>query len=603
MIIEVNMKRKMLFLATFVFLFIFLTYKNFWSLKNSTSNSTSKYVVNNSNNSLAIMIMGDDGKYTQSEGIPKSGYILSLNNSKCVNQNDEVVDAKMKFVNGKVIVYTETTLYCYLYFDKNNVSDLLIQSTNLVSTSQTVTLKASDVDGIDSYYFGKIDPSSDNVSYTKVSNNEVNTTETVSEEGKYYFSVIDAYGEITTVNEEFFRTSFSVTNGVVTPSYVITMKGYSFLLPTPSANTGYTIETTWNGNGKTYASGSSYTPSSNTTLSVSGVISGYTVKLNIVNGTTTSTNPVLVQSGKSAQFTINPINGYKLKITSDGCGGTLSGSTYTISNITSDKTCSITLKKKNPAGEYIKNYGPTGLEGTARNGLYRFLKTSNNYVCLGTCTTNTKYRIIGITDGSTTNTKLGLKSYQLKVIRNSVFANAVEWHNVKGADITWDQSTLFTYLNVTNKSKIIPSGWSNLISYVKWYNGVITSTAGNHETGALVSKSEMSSITSGTSQIGLMYRSDIFYSHIANGTYDCLEHPYCKDSWIPASSNNEWTMSRYRYDGSNSAGMIYSTEEYGRDGAYSYDFKFSVRPVFYLSTDVDYSGVGNGTSSNPFILE
>ena len=71
---------------------------------------------------------------------------------------------------------------------------------------------------------------------------------------------------------------------------------------------------------------------------------GYSVSLTATNGTVSPSN-VTVGYGGSASFTVTPNSGYILELESHTCGGTLSGNTYTISNITSAKSCSITFKK------------------------------------------------------------------------------------------------------------------------------------------------------------------------------------------------------------------------------------------------------------------
>ena len=70
---------------------------------------------------------------------------------------------------------------------------------------------------------------------------------------------------------------------------------------------------------------------------------GYTVTLNVINGSTSPVSKVVGRDGVTS-FTVTPNSGYKLELESDTCGGTLSGNTYTISNITGAKTCSITFK-------------------------------------------------------------------------------------------------------------------------------------------------------------------------------------------------------------------------------------------------------------------
>ena len=71
---------------------------------------------------------------------------------------------------------------------------------------------------------------------------------------------------------------------------------------------------------------------------------GYTVTLNATNGTVTAPTSKVIGRTGTATFTVTPNSGYKLELEKNTCGGTLSGNTYTISNITSGKSCSITFK-------------------------------------------------------------------------------------------------------------------------------------------------------------------------------------------------------------------------------------------------------------------
>ena len=69
---------------------------------------------------------------------------------------------------------------------------------------------------------------------------------------------------------------------------------------------------------------------------------GYTVTLNATNGTVTAPTSKVIGRTGTATFTVSPNEYYIYE--SDTCGGTLSGTTYTISNVTSNKTCSIIFK-------------------------------------------------------------------------------------------------------------------------------------------------------------------------------------------------------------------------------------------------------------------
>ena len=74
---------------------------------------------------------------------------------------------------------------------------------------------------------------------------------------------------------------------------------------------------------------------------------GYIVTLTATNGSITPTSQT-VGNGGTAKFTVTPNSGFKVELETNTCGGTLSGNTYTISNITSNKTCSITFKPNLP---------------------------------------------------------------------------------------------------------------------------------------------------------------------------------------------------------------------------------------------------------------
>ena len=74
---------------------------------------------------------------------------------------------------------------------------------------------------------------------------------------------------------------------------------------------------------------------------------GYIVTLTATNGTVNPSN-VSVGYGGSVKFTVTPNSGFKAELETNTCGGTLSGNIYTISNITGNKTCTITFKPNLP---------------------------------------------------------------------------------------------------------------------------------------------------------------------------------------------------------------------------------------------------------------
>ena len=69
---------------------------------------------------------------------------------------------------------------------------------------------------------------------------------------------------------------------------------------------------------------------------------GYTITLGVTNGTTEPVSKIVGREGK-AEFTITPNVGYINEILTDSCNGTFSDNKYIIEDITSSKTCNLTL--------------------------------------------------------------------------------------------------------------------------------------------------------------------------------------------------------------------------------------------------------------------
>ncbi|MDB4491114.1 S8 family serine peptidase [Luminiphilus sp.] len=62
------------------------------------------------------------------------------------------------------------------------------------------------------------------------------------------------------------------------------------------------------------------------------------------NGSISPSNPIDVQEGNSAQFTLSPNTGYQVAGVGGSCGGTLNGTTYTTNAVTSDCTVSASFE-------------------------------------------------------------------------------------------------------------------------------------------------------------------------------------------------------------------------------------------------------------------
>ena len=76
---------------------------------------------------------------------------------------------------------------------------------------------------------------------------------------------------------------------------------------------------------------------------------GYSVSLS-AGSTGTVSAPTTQSTGYNGtvRFTVTPASGYQNVLETNTCGGTLSGNTYTVSKVTSNKSCSIGFKKEIP---------------------------------------------------------------------------------------------------------------------------------------------------------------------------------------------------------------------------------------------------------------
>ena len=274
--------------------------------------------------------------------------------------------------------------------------------------------------------------------------------------------------------------------------------------------------------------------------------------------------------------------------------------------------CTLYFTKGKPALEVLKNKGGSKFNSTsAVFGLYRFNGTKsdvtnknlNNYICFGTtdlatCTgTNKKtymYRIIGITDGSTTNTDLNLEGNQLKIIRAYPSSNQ-GWHNSIGGDSKWDGTNpvagVQTYLNgtflISEKEKWKNTYWEGIIDEPYWYIGDNTSSGATNETTILSTDKH---------KVGLMYKSDYVNAGAQNTTNWLL----LANGMSGSPNTNEWTMTRYGlYNGSYyAAWRIYSDGTLATSTSWA--VSYAVRPVYYIKSNVTLAG--EGTETSPFII-
>ena len=283
-------------------------------------------------------------------------------------------------------------------------------------------------------------------------------------------------------------------------------------------------------------------------------------------------------------------------------------------------------------------YHDADLANGAGDNSYRYAGANpNNYVCFGSTTTpcpaENLYRIIGVLNDNgeyqvklikadyTTSTMLGTDgrdyygSYVDSMVESSYYKGnmtqfdiaAYRWNSDTSVSSdgsnNWTTSEFNTINLNTNYWNYLGATWQNLIATTTWHLGGMTSdsnTAKAFYDGERNNAGYGSNPTTYTDEIGLMYPSDYGYAAYPDAwTTDLIAY---NNSSI--TSNNwmymglyEWTItprSSYSY----SVFLVRDNGNLESNGALSVS---SVRPVFYLNSNVEYNG-GTGTKSDPFTL-
>ena len=254
----------------------------------------------------------------------------------------------------------------------------------------------------------------------------------------------------------------------------------------------------------------------------------------------------------------------------------------------------------------------SSLENGAGDGSYRYAgssETTNNFVCFGydskdgSCPTDNLYRIIGVFDNQVKLIKYDYATKDLLGEDGNYYKhaqNAYAWGNWS---TTWGDSGLNTVNLNTNFINNIGRTWSDKIIEHKWITGGMDIYTRKAEIQTTF-KSEIASPASGstyTAKIGLMYVSDYGYAAAPSAWTTVLYRYDNSDvsavNWM-YKGNLEWTITVY-LSGS------HITYAYYLDGAVDSteipDYHYSVRPTFYLNSDVTYIS-GDGTMSSPILL-
>ena len=261
----------------------------------------------------------------------------------------------------------------------------------------------------------------------------------------------------------------------------------------------------------------------------------------------------------------------------------------------------------------------TNVDQEAGDNSYRYAGANpNNYVCFGSdenpCAVDNLYRIIGVFDGEIKlikNASIGDSSWDSDIVDFDNVSSVS--NNIKKNDIVqlsgilaapspgnngsndWEKSDLNYELNnvflsnfENNSQNIILSKWWSIGGIIT-YDAYLLSTLStyNEEVGMYSQDIKYNA------KIGLMYVSDYGYSTLPEYWTNCSLNN--NSSWLFLEIP-EWTITRYLSDNkrvfyANGPGIL------GQVGDALAGM--SVRPVFYLNSDVAYAS-GDGSIDNPY---
>ena len=340
---------------------------------------------------------------------------------------------------------------------------------------------------------------------------------------------------------------------------------------------------------------------------------GYTVTLNATNGTVTAPTSKVIGRTGTATFTVTPNDGYKAELETDNCGGTLSGSTYTISSITAGKTCSIIFKSDNPflsgtLAYKIYEKSKTHEDGVYNENGYRYEGVDpNNYIQMEKSDRTTEmWRIIGLFPD-------GENGENIIRVRKAGYEKAAYDSNSTNH---WPNTTLYTTLSSTYSL----TNYKNTVNYKMYlgtsnkYNSYVLADYYDMERmlnskgmAGATSKASYSSETKFTGSVGLMYPSDYGYAVLAS---DCArtikplnyhETTTCYDNnWLyHRTSDFQLLITPIAL----AANLVSDVSTKGYVTLYG-DFVTDsglVAPVMALSATI--VATGSGTQSDPYVMQ
>ena len=371
---------------------------------------------------------------------------------------------------------------------------------------------------------------------------------------------------------------------------------------------------------------------------------GYTVTLTATNGTVNPSN-VSVGYGGSAKFTVTPNDGFKAELETNSCGGTLSGNTYTISNITSAKSCSITFASAKPT-LYKKLLADKStvltrtdfskvLTDNNKNTLYTSTEDSktvyyfagnatDNWVKFGKNASNQDlyWRIIrtnsdgGVrllyhgTSTTATDAYIGTSKFN-EYYNDSKYVGYMYYSNgtnstIKDTIDTWYKNNLTNYTKYLSTTAIYCNDRTGDGTYFGAYTRLITNKTPTYDCTDTNDKFTVDTSTGNgklTYPIALMTADEVSFAGGLWGTNARTWYYYNSANGSSTGSDYWWLLSPDYWDGGSAFVFYVSGSSYpGYLNEASVYNTLGVRPAISLKTCIKYS-TGNGSASDPYTIK
>ena len=372
---------------------------------------------------------------------------------------------------------------------------------------------------------------------------------------------------------------------------------------------------------------------------------GYSVSLTATNGTVSPSN-ITVGYGGSASFTVTPNSGYKPELETNTCGGTLSGNTYTISNVTSGKSCSITFKSSTPT-----LYAKLLADKTERpnRGSFSSVLTSNNTNTLYTGTENgtTVYYFAGNATDNWVKFGKNASNQDLywRIIRtnsdgsvrllyhgtsttaeNAYISSSTAFNSsyndskyvgymydsngtnstIKNTIDTWYKNNLTNYTKYLSTTAIYCNDRTGDGTYFGAYTRLITNKTPTYDCTDTNDKFTVDTSTGNgklTYPIALMTADEVSFAGGLYGTNAPTWYYYNSANVSSTGDTWWWLLSPRNWNGSDAyVFSVFGSSYPGNLNDGNVSFSLGVRPAISLKSCIKYS-TGDGSASAPYTIE